>query len=130
MSISVGAIIKNDNHIALVQQTYRWFPKHHLRDTETDEQCIARVLYDECGIVEYKIEKYIGSYLRKWPITGEDKEIKIYLCTSVQEKLQAHIVDIKQVKRVSTNEILQYLELTEDQDFIQTKLTEIFINKQ
>ena len=121
-----GAIIINDNEeVAIVNQNYdSWsLPKGHIDPGESKIDAAKRELYEETGIKNATLIKYIGKYGRyKIGLDGQDdksehKTIFIYLFKSNQKKLEPIDPHNPEAKWVPYKEVEKKLTHPHDKKF-------------
>src|SRR5260370_4999894 len=96
MEVSGGAIILRDFggelKVALAQhqREQSWtLPKGHVEQGETIEQAALREIYEEAGLDNVQLIKYLGSVLRQSARNGNtvDKTVHYYLAYAVGSSL-------------------------------------------
>ena len=129
-----GAIIINQNNeVAIVNQNYdSWsLPKGHIDPGETKIDAAKRELYEETGIENAILIKYIGEYGRyRIGLNGEDdksehKTIFIYLFKSDQKILKPIDPHNPEAKWVPYQEVEKFLTHPNDRAFYKKEIKTI-----
>lgn len=129
-----GAIIMNNNQeVAIVNQNHdSWsLPKGHIDPGESKIDAAKRELYEETGIKNATLIKYIGEYGRyKIGLDGKDdksehKTIFIYLFKSDQKILEPIDPDNPEAQWVPYQEVHKLLTHPSDRKFLKEKLQTI-----
>ena len=129
-----GAIVINDNYeVAIVNQNHdSWsLPKGHIDPGETKIDAAKRELYEETGIKNATLIKYIGEYGRyRIGLDGKDdksehKTIFIYLFKSNQDILQPIDPHNPEAKWVPYQEVNKFLTHPNDKEFYKKEIKSI-----
>ena len=120
-----GIVINKKKEVAIVNQNHdSWsLPKGHIDTGESNLQTAKREIYEETGIVDLKLIKYIGEYDR-YRIAldgGEDKSelktIYIFLFHSNQQELKPIDPNNPEAKWIQYNKIQNLLTHPKDKEF-------------
>ena len=129
-----GAIIINSyQEVAIVNQNHdSWsLPKGHIDPGESKIDAAKRELYEETGIKNATLIKYIGKYGRyKIGLDGQDdksehKTIFIYLFKSNQKKLEPIDPHNPEAKWVPYQEVEKILTHPNDKEFFKKEIQSI-----
>ena len=120
-----GIVINRKQEVAIVNQNHdSWsLPKGHIDTGESNLQTAKREIYEETGIVDLKLIKYVGEYDR-YRIAldgGEDKSelktIYIFLFHSNQQELKPIDPNNPEAKWIQYNKIQNLLTHPKDKEF-------------
>ena len=120
-----GIVINKKKEVAIVNQNHdSWsLPKGHIDTGESNLQTAKREIYEETGIVDLKLIKYVGEYDR-YRIAldgGEDKSelktIYIFLFHSNQQELKPIDPNNPEAKWVQYSKIKNLLTHPKDKEF-------------
>ena len=120
-----GIVINKKKEVVIVNQNHdSWsLPKGHIDTGESNLQTAKREIYEETGIVDLKLIKYIGEYDRyRIALDGgndksELKTIYIFLFHSNQQELKPIDPNNPEAKWVQYNKIQNLLTHPKDKEF-------------
>jgi 8-oxo-dGTP pyrophosphatase MutT (NUDIX family) len=113
-----GGIVVNKNRICLVKQPGgTWCaPKGGMDEGENNEHAARREIREETGLGELKLEKDLGSFVRKSFTSEKFYRIHLFLFTTEQTKLDPE-EDDHHAKWFDFDEAVETLTSTEEKEF-------------
>ena len=134
---SGGIIVNNKQEVVIVNQNHdSWsLPKGHIDDGETSLEAAIREIYEETGIQNPKLIKFLGSFGRyRIGLDGQDdkteyKTIHIFLFSSTQKKLKPIDKNNPIAKWVPYTEVVNFLTHPNDKIFFTNCIKEIINEK-
>ena len=130
---SGGIIINKNQEIAIVNQNHdSWsLPKGHIDPGESRLDAAKREIYEETGIIDLKLIRYLGEYSRyRIGLDGNDdkselKTIYIFLFHSDQKELNPVDQNNPEAKWVHYTNVEKILTHPEDKKFYTDKITKL-----
>lgn len=129
-TVSAGGVILNAEGLILIvsQHGTSWsLPKGHIEDGEAVLEAAKREIWEETGITELNLVKFLGEYDRykigKDPHSDDQSElktIKLYLFRTSQEKLSSNDPDNPEARWVDRDEVSSYLTHPKDKAFFES----------
>ena len=128
-----GIVINKNKEVAIVNQNHNsWsLPKGHIDPGESKLEAAKREIYEETGIIDLKLIKYIGEYNRyRIALDGGDdkselKTIYIFLFHSNQKKLEPIDPSNPEAKWIKYNEIKNLLTHPKDIEFYMEEILKL-----
>ena len=128
-----GGIIMNNKNVAVVNQNHdSWsLPKGHIDPGESRLDAAKREIYEETGIIDLKLIKYLGEYSRfRIGLDGNDdkselKTIYIFLFHSNQIKLEPKDPNNPEAKWLHYSNVEAILTHPKDKKFYSMEISKL-----
>lgn len=118
---SAGGVVVNDGHVLVVfeSRTQAWaLPKGHIEGSETPEAAAKREVFEESGLAEIEMIRFLGCYERP---TKRDrtvtKSISMFLFTTRQKVVAPISDDVGACRWVAIDDVCDTLTYAEDSTF-------------
>jgi 8-oxo-dGTP pyrophosphatase MutT (NUDIX family) len=122
-SISAGGVIINKGRAAIVTQKGKSFsfPKGHIEGKEKPLETAYREIYEETGLKEEELKfiEELEVYTRPDGVTGNPKEIHLFLFSTTKEELNPIDEDNPEAEWVDVSKVCERLSYKEDKEFFE-----------